>query len=134
MLIGGVVLDLKIDFTLTLSILIAVIALVSPIITTVINNRHQLKLKKIDMYEEAKRKALSEFIENAQEYLLKPSYIEPTVKYYSSLDKLFLYFTDIDLNTFTPFDKASKNTDDYSTATIELTKIVQALSKQIAKE
>lgn len=126
--------DLKIDFTLTLSILIAVIALVSPIITTVINNRHQLKLKKIDMYEEAKRKALSEFIENAQEYLLKPSYIEPTVKYYSSLDKLFLYFTDIDLNTFTPFDKASKNTDDYSTATIELTKIVQALSKQIAKE
>ena len=73
MLIGGVVLDLKIDFTLTLSILIAVIALVSPIITTVINNRHQLKLKKIDMYEEAKRKALSEFIENAQEYVLKPS-------------------------------------------------------------
>lgn len=125
---------LKFDSTLTLSIVIAVIALVSPIITTVINNRYQLKLKKIDMYEEAKRQVLSDFIENAQEYLLNPGYIESTVKYYSSLDKLFLYFSDIDLNTFMPFDKASKNTDDFSVATVELTKIVQLLSKQVKKE
>lgn len=126
--------DLKIDFTLTLSIVIAVIALISPIITTVINNRHQLKIKKIDMYEESKRQALSEFIENAQEYLLNSDYEKPTIKYHSSLDKLFLYFSDIDLNTFISFEKAIKNKDDFSIAMDELTKIVQVLAKQVKKE
>lgn len=126
--------DLKIDFTLTLSIIIAVIALISPIITTLINNHHQTKLKKIDMYEEAKRKALSEFIDCAYDYLLNLNYVEQNIKYYSSLNKLFIYFSDIELTTFIPFENACKSNENYKVAVLELTKIVQLLSKQIEKE
>ena len=124
---------MKIDLTLTLSIIIAVIALISPIITTMINNHHQEKLKKIDMYEEAKRKALSDFICCAQDYLLNLNYVEQTVKYYSSLHNLFIYFSDIDLITFIPFENACTKPNNHRAAIVELTKIVQALSKQIKK-
>lgn len=121
-------------FSYTVAVILLISSIVSPIITTLINNYHQTKLKKIDMYEEAKRKALSEFIECAQDYLLNLEYVEQSVKYYSSLNRLFIYFTDIDLTTFIPFDNASKNTNNYKVAISELTKIVQVLSKQIKKE
>lgn len=121
-------------FSYTVAVILLISSIVSPVITTLINNHHQTKLKKIDMYEEAKRKALSEFIECAQDYLLNLEYVEQSVKYYSSLNRLFIYFTDIDLTTFIPFDNACKNTDNYKVAISELTKIVQFLSKQIKKE
>lgn len=121
-------------FSYTVAVILLISSIVSPVITTLINNHHQTKLKKIDMYEEAKRKALSEFIECAQDYLLNLEYVEQSVKYYSSLNRLFIYFTDIDLTTFIPFDNACKITDNYKVAISELTKIVQFLSKQIKKE
>ena len=121
-------------FSYSVAVILLISSIVSPIITTLINNHHQTKLKKIDMYEEAKRKALSEFIEYSQDYLLNPHYVEQSVKYYASMNKLFIYFTDININTFIPFDNASKNTDNYKVAIFELTKIVEALSKQIKKE
>lgn len=85
------------------------------------------------MYENAKRKALSEFIEYSEDYLLNNTYVEQNVKYYVSLNKLFLYFDNIDLKTFTSFEAATKK-NDYSIATYELSKIVQELSKQIKKQ
>ena len=119
------------------SYVVAVILLVSSVISPWLvnreNNKYQLKLKKLDMYEEAKRKALNEFIECSQDYLLNLTYTEQTVKYYSSLNKLFVYFSDIDLTTFIPFENACKDLQNYKIAIVELSKIVQALSKQIKK-
>lgn len=121
-------------FSYAVALILLISSIVSPWLVNKENNRHQLALKKLDLYEEAKRKALSEFIEYAQDYLLNPHYVEQSVKYYASLDKLFIYFSNINLDTFIPFDVASKDTDNISKATIELTKIVQVLSKQIQKE
>mgnify|MGYP000000308521 CR=1 FL=1 len=121
-------------FSYAVAVILLVSSIISPIITTIISNCHQTKLKKIRMDEASTRKALAEFIECAQDYLLNPHYIEQSVKYYSSMDKLFIYFTGIDINTFIPFDNVSKNTDNYKMAIFELTKIVQFLSKQIKKE
>lgn len=39
----------KVDLTITVSVILAVCAIVSPVLTTLINNRYQLKLKRIDM-------------------------------------------------------------------------------------
>ncbi|MCH1972581.1 hypothetical protein MCI89_09540 [Muricomes sp. OA1] len=39
----------KIDLTITISVIVALCAIVSPIATAIINNRYQLSLKKIDM-------------------------------------------------------------------------------------
>lgn len=122
----------KYSYAITIILLIS--SIVSPIVTTIINNKHQLALKNLDMYENAKRKALSDFIECAEDFLLNPLYVEQSVKYYASLDKLFIYFSNISLDTFIPLDKASKNIDDLSTAKLELSKIAQELSKQIKKK
>lgn len=120
-------------YSYVVAVILLVSSVISPWLVNVENNKHQLKIKKLDMYEEAKRKTLSNFIECAQDYLLNLNYIEQSIKYYSSLNSLFIYFTDIDLTTFIPFENAIKN-NNYKVSTLELSKIVQVLSKQIQKE
>lgn len=39
----------KIDLTITISVIVALCAIVSPIATAIINNRYQLRLKKMEM-------------------------------------------------------------------------------------
>lgn len=39
----------KIDLTITISVIVALAAIISPIFTTIINNRHQSKLKKMEL-------------------------------------------------------------------------------------
>ena len=41
----------RIDLTVTISVIIALCAILSPIITSIINNRHQLKIKKLELQE-----------------------------------------------------------------------------------
>lgn len=41
----------KIDLTVTVSVIIALCAIVSPILTTILNNRHQLKIRKLELQE-----------------------------------------------------------------------------------
>ncbi len=120
-------------YSYVVAVILLISSIISPIITTLINNQHQIKIKKIEMYENCKKEALSNFIECAEDYLLNFNFAEQSVKYYSALNKLFIYFSDITLDSFVPFDTASKNHSDYSTASIELSKIVQFLSKQIKK-
>ena len=80
-------------FSYVIAISIGLSAVVSPIATSIINNKHQLSLKKLDMYEDTKRRTLTEFIECAEDYLLNPGYVEQSVKYYASINKLFIYFS-----------------------------------------
>ena len=119
-------------FSCIFAVVIGIIAFVSPIITAIINNCHQTKIKKLDMYEESKRKALNDFIDNAEDYLLNLHDINQTAKYYSSLNKLFIYFSDINLQLFVPFEKATKDKQ-YDIASVALVNIVATLSKQIIK-
>lgn len=39
----------KVDLTITISVVIAICAIISPIITTLLNNRHLYKMRKLDM-------------------------------------------------------------------------------------
>lgn len=128
----------KYSYAITIILLIS--SIVSPIITAIINNRHQLAIKKIDMYETAKRNALSEFIDCAQATILNSDDSRETMnKYISSFDKLFIYFSDISVETIIPFDHArgnlSRNYSDenYKKANHELSKFVSSLSNQIKK-
>ena len=43
---------MKIDSTVTLSIILAIVALFAPIFTTMINNRYKIKMKQIDLLNE----------------------------------------------------------------------------------
>lgn len=42
---------MKIDLTITISVVLALAAIISPIIVSIINNKYQLKLKKIENYD-----------------------------------------------------------------------------------
>lgn len=59
---------MKFDTTITLSIIVAVIAIIAPLLTTLINNHHQLKVKKLELKQlEIERNYLHKrtIIENA---------------------------------------------------------------------
>lgn len=45
----------KIDLTITVTVVIAVCAIVSPVITTLLNNHHLYKMKKLDMKLESEK-------------------------------------------------------------------------------
>lgn len=124
-------------FSYVIAIGIGISAVISPWLVTKENNKHNLSLKKLDMYEEAKRNALSDFIQSAEDCLFNHQFIEQNVEYCASLDKLFIYFSNITIDLFQPFNQAlaeAYKTNNYAQANHELTKIVQVLSQQIAKE
>lgn len=123
----------------TIAVILGLSAIVSPIITTVINNCHQTKIKKMDMYENAKRNVLSEFIMSAQASIFNSDH-DTMLEYITSLNKLFIYFSNISLESLKPFDHAraevinNYSDEKYRIANRELNKIVFSLSKQIDKK
>lgn len=42
----------KIDLTISISVIVALCAIISPILTSIINNRYQLKMKKMELEQE----------------------------------------------------------------------------------
>lgn len=120
-------------YSYAVAVILLVSSVVSPWLVNKENNKHQLNLKKLDLYEASKRKALADFIDSAEDYLLNLHYVEQNVKYYASMNKLFLYFSNLDLTLFVPFEKACKE-ENISVAIVELSKIPQALSTQVPKE
>ena len=120
-------------FSWVVAVILLISSVISPWLVNKENNKHQLELKKLDIYEDAKRKALIEFIECADDYILNNEFIEQNVKYHASLDKLFIYFSNINTGTFVSFEYYVKDNNS-SMASSELAKIVQELSKQIKKQ
>ncbi len=127
-------------FSYTVAVILLVASIVSPIITTYMNNKHQKELKKIDIYEDAKKEALSNFIDTAQILNYNPTDSDAMYEYCTAFDKLFIYFSDISLDTVKGLELARKEIakndtqENFKKANRELTKIVQTLSKQIVKK
>lgn len=120
-------------FSWVVAVILLISSVISPWLVNKENNKHQLSLKKLDIYEKEKRKALTEFIECSEDYLLNSIYVEQTVKYYSSVNKLFIYFSNINPTNFSNFENAVKS-NNITSASNELSIIVQTLSEQIKKE
>ncbi len=119
-------------FSWIIAIVVGLSAVISPIIVVIINNKHSLKLSKLNMFNEARRTSLNEFIESTEEVII--SHMETDLcSYFSSLDKLFIYFDNIYLDMFSNLNDLLKNHND-SLANRELANIVQVLSKQIEKQ
>lgn len=124
----------KYSYAITIILLIS--SIVSPIIVTFINNKQQIRIMQLNMYEEAKRKALSDFIDFAQATIYNS---DNTLEYISSFEKLFIYFSNISVETIKPFDHARANAVNNNTAenvriaNNELNTFIANLSKQIRK-
>lgn len=72
----------KIDSTITISVILALVALLSPIITTLINNHHQLKMKRLEIQYQQKQKAVEKYLNSVGKYItlasasIEANYIE----------------------------------------------------------
>lgn len=77
---------MQIDLSLTITGIIALSAVFSPIITSLIDNHYLSKRENTKNYELAKRQALTDFIECANNAHQHNTSI-PIAKYYSALNK-----------------------------------------------
>ena len=109
-----------------MAVILGLSAIISPIATAIINNKYQLKLKSIEIYELSKRQCLENFINCASKYINSFSPKEHE-EYLSALNTLYVYFDNVpkEVETLTSNAKTFPN---------ELTNIVQVLSKRISKE
>ena len=114
-------------FSWVIAIGLGLSAVISPIFTAIINNRYQLSLKKLEMYEIAKREALENFIKCASKCFNGKNNAE-AYAYYDSVNNLYIYFSNVPKNINNLEHLLGNN------FTNELSNIVQDLSKQIKKE
>lgn len=101
---------MKIDSTITISILLAICALFAPSITALINNRHQYKIRKLelqydfishhsDLIYQNKYSVYKSFLEEASKYTLFNDYAKNFTSVLASAQAALL-LCDIDTKTF----------------------------------
>lgn len=118
---------MEIDLNLTITGIIALSAILSPIFTTWIDNHYKSSREKTQNYELAKREALNEFIKCANEFHQHDT-SSRTSAYDSSLNNLYLYFSNV------PDEISGLKVVSYNSFENALRDIVIKLSKQIKKK
>ncbi len=101
---------MKFDLTITISVILALSAILSPILVAIINNCYQLKIKKIENNDLAKRSALENFAKMAGEFIAVPR-SQSQVNMTAALYGLIPYFN-IDFNDIKTIVENSKNVDE----------------------
>ena len=81
---------MSIDLTVTISVIIALCAIISPIIVSIINNHYQIKLKKIEINQINKAKIFEDYLCNLQRYI-KYQTSDNKMKYGESYGKALVY-------------------------------------------
>lgn len=114
-------------FSWAVALILLISSVVSPLLVTIENNKHQLKIKKLDMYEDSKRKALDKFIQ-ASTNLHQNNSLGGIDTFNSSVNALYIYFENVPDNIVKLQD--SRNSTNFF---YELSTIVKTLSTQIAK-
>ena len=77
---------MKIDLTITLSAILGLSAIISPIIVTLINNHYLLKNKKFERFDEINNKILFDFIDATLDCKTDK------IGFYKAYNKVSLYF------------------------------------------
>ncbi len=100
---------MEFDLTITMSIIIGLVATLPQIIVALINNIFQYKTKKLDTYKISKRTAIKDFIDCASEYCESVANYETLFKYHKSLNNLKLYIDDLNLKFVDNLNSARTN-------------------------
>lgn len=116
---------MKFDLTWTITAIIAVASFMSPVIVTLLNNRHNYKVKKLEIDSKVKQDVLSQFsLTVTKEFKNKLVHDD----FQQSLNLLYVYF-DVDddlINKIT-----TTNYQDLHQFQKDVTKLMISLSKQI---
>lgn len=118
-----------IDISFTITAIIAVVALISPVITTTISNRHQLKLKAADYkFRQSDesilhvRKIIDEFLSNTGELLGSPT-LERMAKYRKSYFSAIPYLPDDIVSLMSKIDSEISN-QQFETASLQFRELI----------
>lgn len=112
--------------------IISIISVVSPTLASWLNNRCQLDLKKIEIFEKRKYEAIENFTQSAERYY---HYTTTDNKTYfeTSISNLFIYFSIPDYSLFNKL-KECIDSNDYNKTQFAISQIVKFLSEQLRKE
>lgn len=111
--------------------IIAISAIVSPAIVSIIDNIFKYKSKQLDLYFSNKQKALSLFVEKAM-YYYSTEFYKGAAEYIKAKNDLFIYFKINSSGLFKQLEEYAKNQDfDNYKETINM--IVKRLSEQLEK-
>ena len=116
------------------TILVALITGAFALLPSILNNRQQLKLKKIEINELAKRQAIIEFSDAVSDCANIGSGISlgKGIAYQKSINKLLLYFPDIDMDIITKLNQAVHDRDMNSKQEI-IRPLIKELSKSLSE-
>lgn len=116
---------MKFDIAWTITSIIAVVSLVSPVVTTLINNKHQLKLKAYETDSKLKQTSIREFSKQANLYFVESYYVK---EFYESIDMLYVYF-DVNENLLEKVVQSKKQ--NITVRQKAMSDFIKDLSKQI---
>ena len=113
--------------------IIAFSAVISPTISTYLNNKHQLKIEKLKLFEKCKYDAIESFTKSVEFYYYHRTISERKINFEASIANLYIYFS---IPNYSLFDKLKEciNKNDYGKTQFALSEIVSYLSQQINKE
>jgi len=117
------------------NIVIAIVtfsAVLSPVITNWINNEHQLKLRKLEIFEIAKYEAIKDFTKSFQQYYWNSTARDYFINFNSSVANLHIYFSTPNDSLFDELKKCVTE-QNYNKAQYALDEIVKYLSSQLNK-
>lgn len=113
--------------------IISVISVASPTISTYLTNRHQLKLKQLELFEKRKYEAIEKFTKSVEAFYVHRRTCNVQIDFESSISNLFIYFS---IPNYSLFDKLKEciNSNDYNKTQFAVSEIVRFLAEQINKE
>ncbi|MBR0428139.1 MAG: hypothetical protein IJK18_08095 [Clostridia bacterium] len=117
-------------YSYVVAVILLISSVVSPWLVNKENNKHQLKLKKIEIYELSKRNALENFIK-ASSSLYNSSSLGLLDKFYDSINCLYIFFNNVPDGLSSLIDLRNENHEDFFN---ELNNYIRVLSQEIDKE
>ena len=133
----------KVDFTITISILLAICALFAPSITALINNHHQYKMRKLELTYDAqihysdliyrhKYDAYKTFLDIAGDYSLMNEYFEDYTKILAASQNALLLCDNLSKPLLLEFVKLINSNS--SPVRNEYTKLLNEISDSFNRE
>ena len=111
--------------------IIAIAAIISPSIVSIIDNFFKFKSKKLELSYPNQREALSSFMSESLLFYLDSTYTD-MIKYNMAKNNLYIYFNNVNDKYFKDLDTYKDNSDLESYKNT-VNKIVKELSQQIDK-
>jgi hypothetical protein len=116
-----------IDWSATAAWTALIVAIASPVLTSIINNRHQLKIKEIEMYQERRVKALENYLRSTSR-LLATNLTDDLQGYGSARGEICLYISRELRDLVATMDELITNRD-LSTAKAKLDPLIRAITE-----